>query len=112
MKRKPVVSSVISEVGYESTSRTLEIMFKSGAIYLYYFVPDEIHAGLMKAASHGTYFNRHIKSVYDHHRIAEPGQGKPTAKPAPAKKDRKPRTSRKRAPAPVAAANVTPANPG
>jgi hypothetical protein len=72
MERVPVVSSVISEVGYDSSYRTLEILFRSGAIYLYYFVPDEVHRGLINATSHGTYFNQNIKAVYDHHRIAEP----------------------------------------
>jgi hypothetical protein len=67
-----VVSSVLAEVGYDASLRTLEILFKSGAIYLYYFVPPEVHRGLMCAASHGTYFNQEIKRVYEHHRIAEP----------------------------------------
>jgi KTSC domain len=80
MERVPVVSSVISEIGYEPSYRTLEIMFRSGAIYLYYFVPQEVHRALMDATSHGTYFNQHIKAVYDHHRIAEP-YDKPKARP-------------------------------
>ena len=58
--------------GYDASCRTLEILFQSGAIYLYYFVPQEVHRGLMGAASHGTYFNKAIKRVYEFHRIAEP----------------------------------------
>ena len=61
-KGNPSISSVISEVGYNASCRTLEILFKSGAIYLYYFVPEEVHRGLMNAASHGTYFNQEIKA--------------------------------------------------
>lgn len=72
MEREPVVSSVLSEVGYDASCRTLEILFQSGAIYLYYFVPEEVHRGLMSAASLGTYFNKEIKRIYEHHRIAEP----------------------------------------
>ncbi len=83
MEREPVISSVISEVGYNGSCRTLEILFKSGAIYLYYFVPEEVHRDLMNAASHGTYFNQNIKAVYDYHRIAEPYQ-------APKKRRKKP----------------------
>ena len=56
MEREPVVSSVLSEVGYDASCRTLEILFQSGAIYLYYFVPEEVHRGLMSAASHGHLF--------------------------------------------------------
>ena len=48
MEREPVVSSVIAEVGYNASLRTLEILFKSGAIYLYYFVPPEVHRGLLR----------------------------------------------------------------
>jgi hypothetical protein len=83
MDREPVISSVINEVGYNASCRTLEILFKSGAIYLYYFVPEEVHRELMDAASHGTYFNQNIKAVYDYHRIAEPND-------APKKKRKKP----------------------
>ena len=43
-----------------------------GAIYVYYFVPEEVHRELMNAASHGTYLNQNIKAVYEYKRIAEP----------------------------------------
>jgi hypothetical protein len=92
MDRESVVSSVLAEVGYNASCRTLEILFKSGAIYLYYFVPVEVHRGLMEAGSHGTYFNKEIKGVYEHHRIAEPYDlpkpkaRKPRGKPAPSRK--------------------------
>jgi hypothetical protein len=72
MDREPVISSVLSEVGYDASCRTLEILFQSGAIYHYYFVPEEVHRDLMSAASLGTYFNKEIKRVYEHRRIAEP----------------------------------------
>jgi hypothetical protein len=93
MERVPVVSSVISEVGYDASYRTLEILFRSGAIYLYYFVPEEVHRGLIDATSHGTYFNQNIKAVYDHHRIAEPYDG---PKPRPRKTGGGKRPARKR----------------
>jgi hypothetical protein len=72
MDRVPVVSSVIDEVGYNASLRTLEVRFQSGAIYLYYFVPADVHDALMAADSKGTYFNKQIKKVYEYHRIAEP----------------------------------------
>jgi KTSC domain len=84
MERVPVVSRVISEVGYDASSMTLEILFRTGAIYLYYRVPEEVHHGLMNATSHGTYFNQNIKAGYDYHRITEPNAG-------PKTKPRKPR---------------------
>jgi hypothetical protein len=72
MNRVPVVSSVIEEVGYNASCRTLEILFKSGAIYLYYFVPQDVHDALMAADSKGSYFNKQIKGLFEHHQIAEP----------------------------------------
>jgi hypothetical protein len=77
MKRVPVVSLIVAEVGYDPVHRRLEILFRSGAIRLYYFVPEEIYGALMDADSAGTYFNRHIKNVYENHRIAEPRIGPP-----------------------------------
>jgi hypothetical protein len=71
MERTPVMSSVIEEVGYNRSTRTLEILFKSGAIHLYDFVPQEAYDGLMAAEAKGTYFHRHIKAEYQSHRIAD-----------------------------------------
>jgi hypothetical protein len=85
MDRVSVVSSVIDEIGYNASSRTLEVLFKSGAIYLYYFVPQEQYDALLAADSKGTYFNKQIKGVYEHHRIAEPYDD-PSKTRKPAKK--------------------------
>jgi KTSC domain len=72
MDREPVVSSLISEIGYDASSEALEILFHNGAICLYHFVPADIHTALMSAASHGFYFEREIKGIYEWQRIAEP----------------------------------------
>ena len=65
MEMVPVVSSIIEEVGYNPSLRTLEILFRSGAIYLYYFVPQDVADGLKKSDSPGTYFSKYIKRVYE-----------------------------------------------
>lgn len=72
MERVEVVSSEIAEVGYNASSRTLEVMLRSGAIYLYYFVPQDAYDALVSADSKGTYFRKSIRGVYEHHQIAEP----------------------------------------
>ena len=72
MDRVRVGSLTIDEVGYNASCRTLEILFKSGVVYLYYFVPRDVHDGLINAAAHDAYFVRNIRGVYEHHRIAEP----------------------------------------
>jgi hypothetical protein len=45
-------------------TRTLEVEFHSGGVYQYSGVPDNVHQGLMRAASKGSYFYDHIKDRY------------------------------------------------
>lgn len=61
MERKAVDSSNLKSVGYNETSHTLEVEFHHGGIYQYYNVPESVYLGLMKASSHGTYFDQEIK---------------------------------------------------
>lgn len=61
MKREPVQSSNISSVGYNPDTSTLEIEFHSEGKYQYYGVPSQVHQGLMKAESKGSYFHHYIK---------------------------------------------------
>ena len=64
MMRKPVNSSNLESVGYEPSSKTLEIEFNSGGVYQYSGVPPQAYSGLMNAASHGKYFHQNIKDRY------------------------------------------------
>lgn len=63
MKRFPVASSNLSEVGYDPVTRTLEIAFKQGGVYQYFGVPTHIYGGLMSATSHGQFFDVNIKKA-------------------------------------------------
>lgn len=63
MKRQSVSSSNLVSVGYDSTSRTLEIEFHSGGIYQYLGVPISVYNGLMNAGSHGQYFDAYVKKA-------------------------------------------------
>jgi hypothetical protein len=64
MKRKPVNSSNIRSIGYDLSSKILEIEFHNGGIYQYLNVPSSIHEALMNAPSQGKYFHRNVKAVY------------------------------------------------
>ena len=58
----PVDSSVIAQIGYDSTKRELAIEFReSGKVFLYFDVPPEEHAAFMAAESKGTYLNTVFK---------------------------------------------------
>jgi hypothetical protein len=61
MERMPVSSSNLISVGYEPETQTLEIEFKSGAVYQYSGVPPEEFASFMNADSKGSYFHARIK---------------------------------------------------
>lgn len=69
MRRQAVSSSNLRSVGYDQSSRTLEIEFHSGGIYQYDNVPHRVFQSLMNASSHGKYFHAYIKDVYPYTRI-------------------------------------------
>lgn len=64
MNRTPVTSSNLASVGYDETTATLEIEFRSGGIYQYFDVPQQVYDGLLSAPSHGRYFATEIRGVY------------------------------------------------
>jgi hypothetical protein len=63
MDRRPVRSSMLASVGYDQATATLEVAFVDGGIYQYFGVPSDVHAGLMSASSHGTYFDANVKQA-------------------------------------------------
>jgi len=56
MDRVQVESRSISSIGYEVSSRTLEIEFKHGGVYQYFGVPASDYEELMNASSKGPAF--------------------------------------------------------
>jgi len=69
MNREPVESSDLSSVGYDLSTKTLEIEFNSGGVYQYFDVPENIHSELMSAPSKGKYFHKFIKNVYRYQKV-------------------------------------------
>jgi hypothetical protein len=70
MERVPVTSGTLASVGYEEHTATLEVEFVHGAVYQYFGVPGHVHAELMAASSHGTYFNSNVKAAgYQYARV-------------------------------------------
>jgi KTSC domain len=60
----PVESSMIQAVGYDSKTRTLEVVFNSGRTYCYEGVPSKVYKELMAADSKGQYMRAAIIDVY------------------------------------------------
>ena len=69
MTRKPVSSSNLADVGYDSATQTLEVGFKNGRIYQYFDVPEHIRDGLMDAESPGGYLSSEVKGKYRYARV-------------------------------------------
>ena len=67
--RTSVQSSLLASVAY-SIDATLELEFRSGAVYRYFAVPQAIFAGLITAESKGAYFNRNVRSRFRYQRLA------------------------------------------
>ena len=63
VERIPVESSNLESVGYSKVDEMLEIEFKSGSVYRYYDVEEEVYEGLMDADSHGSFFHYNIKEA-------------------------------------------------
>ena len=62
-------SSVLARMTY-SREATLDLVFRSGAIYRYFAVPRDVVAGLITAGSKGTYFNTHVRNCFRYQRLA------------------------------------------
>ena len=61
MERRNVSSTVLRSVGYDPPSRTLEVEFRTGKIYRYYYVPGRVYRELLAAPVIGQYFNDHVR---------------------------------------------------
>jgi hypothetical protein len=69
MNREPVPSSTIVTVGYDEPSQTLEVEFKTGAVYQYYNVTQALFEQLMQAGSKGQFLAYQIKNSYPYSRV-------------------------------------------
>ena len=71
MESTAVSSTTLASVAYDEASGLLELEFCSQAVYQYFGVPAEVHAGLLRSSSKGAYFNKEIRDRYEFARLAE-----------------------------------------
>ena len=69
MIRRPVSSSSLRSVGYDTTREILEVEFRNGGVYQYFGVPSSAHLALLGAPSLGAFVNRQIKKAYPYTRL-------------------------------------------
>lgn len=73
MNRQPVESTMLASVGYDPVDEILELAFRSGGVYRYTEVPEEIYRELMAAPSLGEYFLVYIDDQYTYMRVEDGG---------------------------------------
>lgn len=66
MERNVVKSSNIRSIGFDPTSKTMEIEFNSGAVYEYSGVPDSVYTEFLLSESKGKYLHTQIRDKYQH----------------------------------------------
>jgi KTSC domain-containing protein len=66
----PGVFAQIASVGYDASTRVLEVQFRSGSVYQYSDVPASVHRALMMASSHGSYLNRYVKGRFRYRQVS------------------------------------------
>jgi len=65
MQRESVSSSNLASIGYDANNEILEVEFlKSGDVYQYFDVPQNVYNELINAPSHGVYFSANIRNDY------------------------------------------------
>jgi hypothetical protein len=62
-------SSNIDSVGYDPTTKELQVKFHSGAVYRYALVPQDVYDEFKVSGFSGRFLNSTIKGAYDYERI-------------------------------------------
>ena len=63
-REQPLASTAIASVSYNFISNEVGIQFTDGSRYTYHDVDKDTYVGLVRASSHGEYFNRNIRNNF------------------------------------------------
>lgn len=64
MERLPVKSVILRSVGYDDTTKILEIEFHSGLVYQYFGVSVKVYKDLMHSPEIGKYFSEKVRPLF------------------------------------------------
>lgn len=67
--KHPVESTNLEWVAYDKDEKQLFIQFRSGGLYRYFDVPEDIYEKLLKAGSKGRFHNVFIKYNYKYEKM-------------------------------------------
>jgi hypothetical protein len=64
VERMPVKSRILRSVGYDDTTKNLEIEFQSGLVYQYLGVPPKVYTDLIRSGEIGKYFIDKVRNRF------------------------------------------------
>jgi len=70
VERQPVKSRILRSVGYDDSTKILEIEFQTGLVYQYLAVPPKIFADLMHSGEIGKYFSEKVRPKFQTKQVA------------------------------------------
>ena len=70
VEKLPVKSRILRSVGYDESTKTLEIEFQTGLVYQYAGVPPKVYADLMHSEAIGKYFSEKVRPRFPAKQVA------------------------------------------
>ena len=64
LERQPVKSRILRSVGYNDSTKILEIEFHTGLVYQYSGVPPKVYKDLMSSGEIGKYFSEKVRPKF------------------------------------------------
>jgi hypothetical protein len=64
LERQPVNSRILRSLGYDESTKVLEIEFHSGLVYQYSGVPLKVYMELMRSDEIGKYFSDKVRTRF------------------------------------------------
>lgn len=70
MERVRVQSESLKSVGYDAMTSTLEVQFRNGGIFQYFYVPHFIFSRLLETAAKANYFQNRVRHQFKFRRLS------------------------------------------
>ena len=64
LERHAVKSVILRSVGYDDSTKILEIEFHTGLVYQYSGVPSKVYSDLMRSGEVGKYFSDKVRTRF------------------------------------------------
>lgn len=71
MEFSAVESGFLEGIAYDPLTQSLSVKLKTGQVYTYFDVPEEVHKSMITAESVGRFFAQALSGHYAHRRAVE-----------------------------------------